>query len=320
MIFVLPALAQNPVTQTQTGVSGSTSNSGTTSAAPSSDDRYRIGYQDVLDIQVFKHPEYSGRQAVNPAGTIGLFKIDKPITAVCKTDEELAADIAKAYEEKILRNPEVRVFVAEQKSQPISVIGAVEKPGNIFASKRIQLIEALSQVGGPNKEAGTRLVVFRTGNSASCKMGDPTMDTDAQVSLLNFKIRDVQEGRSTLWMKPGDVVSVLDADVVYMYGNVMKQGSLRIREPLTLTQAIASAEGLKPATKRDHIRILRQKGTDGERVEMVFDLTQIDKGKVKDPFLEPGDIVAVSEDKVRSILNGIRDTVKSTVPTAIYRM
>jgi len=119
-------------------------------------------------------------------------------------------------------------------------------------------------------------------------------------------------------MQAGDVVSVLDADVVYVYGNVNKQGAYRVREPLTLTQAIVSAEGLKPAAKKNNVRILRQKPGSVDREEFVFDLNAIDKGKVKDPYLEPSDIVAVSGDTTKSILLGIRDAIKTSIPAAIY--
>jgi protein involved in polysaccharide export with SLBB domain len=138
--------------------------------------------------------------------------------------------------------------------------------------------------------------------------------------VSDFKIRDVQEGKITFWMQPGDVISVLDADVVYVYGNVNKQGAVRVREPITLTQAIASSEGLRGSAKRDNVRILRQKPGGGDREELVFDLNQVDKGKVKDPYLESGDIVAVSEDSAKKILIGIGSVLRNSVPSAIYKL
>src|SRR5262249_4222433 len=50
------------------------------------DDRYRIGYQDTLDIQVFRHPELNKRVSVDAKGTITLFRLDTPIVAVCRTE------------------------------------------------------------------------------------------------------------------------------------------------------------------------------------------------------------------------------------------
>jgi len=282
-------------------------------------DRYRIGFRDVLDIQVFRHLDLSQRVPVSPNGTIVLFRLEHPVIAVCRTERELATDIENAYKEKYLRDPEVNVVVAEQKSQSIAVIGSVEKPGNFFVNRRVHLLEMLAMAGGPNREAGTRLLIARTGSSSNCKESNDAPDSD-KVDVVGFKIRDIQEGKETFWMQPGDVVTVLDADIVYMYGNVNRQGSIKIREPITLTQAIVSAEGLKSAANKDKIRILRQRPGGVDREELIYDLNQIDKGRVKDPYLEPNDIVAVSEDKAKSILQGLANSIKSSVPNVIYRV
>ncbi|MEP6849233.1 MAG: polysaccharide biosynthesis/export family protein [Acidobacteriota bacterium] len=291
------------------------------SAADSSDERYKIGYQDTLDIQVFRHPELNRRVSVDTNGTIQLFRLDLPITAVCKTEAELASDIAKAYEKDYLRNPEVNVVAVEQKSQSVSVIGAVEKPGSFFINRRVRLLELLAFAGGPKAdEAGTRLLVARTGSRSNCQTGGMQPSDSDAVELLDFKIRDVQAGKETLWMQPGDVVSVLKADVVYMYGNVIKQGAVKISEPLTLTQAIVLAEGLKSATKTDNIRVIRTKPGTSEREEKVYDLNLIGKGKMPDPFLEPNDIVAISEDKTKSIINNIGKSLTQGIPSIFYRI
>ncbi|MGH9948367.1 MAG: hypothetical protein ACRD6X_14385, partial [Pyrinomonadaceae bacterium] len=121
-------------------------------------------------------------------------------------------------------------------------------------------------------------------------------------------------------MQPGDVVSVLPADFVFVYGNVIKQGPVKVTEPITLIQAIASAEGLKPATKKDRIRILRQKPNSVKWDEMVYDLDDIAKRKVDDPYLQPNDIVAVSEDKTASFLNTIKTSLTQGIPSIFYRV
>ena len=283
------------------------------------DDRYRIGFQDVLSIQVFRHSDLDQKVSVSPTGTITLFRLDKPVVAVCKTIGELTGDIEVAYKAKFIRDPQVSI-VAEQKSQSIAVIGAVEHAGTYFVTRRYQLLEMLAQAGGPNKDAGTRLIVARTGSQSDCKENAAAVPDDTSVDFVSFKVRDVQEGKKTMWMQPGDIVSVLKSDIVYVYGNVKKQGPVEIKDPITLMQAIASAEGLEPSAKKEKIRVLRQSSGSADRLEIVYDLNQIDKGKVKDPFLEPGDIVAVSEDKIKSILRSIGTTVKTALPSAVYRL
>jgi polysaccharide biosynthesis/export protein len=286
-------------------------------SATMKNDRYRIGFQDILDIQVLKHPTYNQRVPVSPNGTIQLLPISRQITAVCKTEGELADDIRAAYMEKNLRNPLITVSVAEQRSQSVSITGSVEKPQTFFINRRIHLLELLALAGGPNKEAGTKLFVARSGSSSNCKEpGEPTSD---EIDVFSFKIRNILEGKQTFWMKPGDAVYVQDADIIYVYGNVNKPGSFKVREPLTLMQAIISAEGLKRATKKDKIRVLRTVEGSLERVELIFDMNQIEKNKINDPYLMPNDIVAISEDSTKAILLGFADSLKNTIPNAIYR-
>jgi polysaccharide export outer membrane protein len=202
----------------------------------------------------------------------------------------------------------------------MSVIGAVVKPALYYVGRKVHLLELLALSGGPNEEAGSRLIVARTGGTSHCGAdANSSGINNDDIALMTFKLRDVQEGKSTLWMKPGDVVSVLEADFVYVYGNVEKPGQIKMREPITLTQAIATSLGLKSATDKDKVRVLREKGNGEEREELIFDLAAIEKGKAKDPYLEPSDIVAISRDKAKSILLAVTDAIKGGIPSAIAR-
>lgn len=284
------------------------------------DERYRIGFQDTLEVQVYRHPDLTQRVSVNANGTINLFRLDSPIVAVCKTERELADAIATAYQKDYLKNPEVNVVAVDQKSQSYAVIGAVEKPGHFFISRPVRLLELLALASGQSEKAGSRVLVARTGSTSNCKMNQSQTVAEDDYEVLNFKLKDVLEAKQNIMMRPGDTVSVLDADIVYVYGNVNEQGQVTMREPLTLTQAIASAKGLKPATKKDNVRIIRQKLGSTEREEFVYDLGEIDKGKINDPFLEPNDIVAVSEDRAKSIMNSIGRSLTNGIPSMFYRI
>lgn len=293
---------------------------GTTGAAglQREDDKYRIGYRDKINVQVFRHPELSSTVAVEPNGTISLFKISQPIMAACKTERELANDIAAAYKKDYLRNPEVNVVATEQLSQSFAVTGAVEKPANYYVNRRVRLLELLAFAGGPSKEAGSRVIVVRGGSSSGCDQSSPVANDN--VGSFSFKLRDLQEGKENLVMQPGDYVWVMPTDYVFVYGNVNEQGRVEMKQPLTLMQAIASAKGLKPSTEKDSVRIIRQKSDSLEPEVFTFNLNDIAKQKSKDPFLQPNDIVAISEDKTKSILNGIRNSMTQGLPSLFYRV
>lgn len=288
------------------------------SAVTPGEERYRIGYQDRVTVRVDRHPDLTQTVDVNPNGTITLFRLPEPVAAVCKTEPELAADIAAAYQKDYLRNPEVNVVVSEQRSQAFAVIGAVVKPAQYIVNKRIRLLELLSVAGGPTKDAGSRIILARTGSTSSCKENSSSDDT-TDVLYADFKIKDVLEGKDNPELRPGDIVSVLEEDSVYIYGNVNEQGQVRFKEPITLMQAISSAKGLKPAAKKDKVRVLRQVAGSAERKELIFDLGKIAKREANDPFLEPNDVVAISEDTAKSIFQSIGRSLTGGLPSVFYR-
>ena len=308
----LIAVAQTPVTSPIQPVSLSKD------GGQAKEERYRIGFQDQLEIQVFRHPELTQRVNVNANGTINLYRLPAPIVAVCKTEHELKRDVEEAYRKDYLRNPEVNVIAVEQRSRAFGMIGAVEKPGQYMISRRVRLIELLAQAGGPSKEAGTRVLVARTGSTSNCKMNEaPGADTE-DIAVFSYRLSDILEGKENMVMRPGDIASVMKADVVYVYGNVQEQGRVEIKEPLTLTQAIASAKGLKAASDKSKIKVLRPKPGTSEREELTYNLDDIIKRKVPDPFLEPNDVVAVNTDKTKEILHSIGKSLTQGITGLFY--
>lgn len=279
------------------------------------EERYRIGYRDKLTVQVFRHPELTQTVSVDPNGTISLFRIDDPIVAVCKTDRELAKEIEAAYRKDYLKKPEVNVTVAEQMSQAVSVVDAVVKPGPFFLNRKVHLWELIAMAGGPSKEAGSRVIVARLGSTSKC--GQEVTAAEDQANFSSFKISELQEGKSTFMIQPGDIVAVQKVDLIFVYGNVVEPGQVEMRQPMTLRQAIASAKGLKAATDKSKVRIIRQKLGSEEPEEIVVDLNAVNKQKATDPYLQPNDIVALSEDRAKSILNSVTRTFTQGLPTLV---
>lgn len=323
LCFLLGLIITPPSISFAQGTSAPATTPASLSAASSdqtADERYRIGFQDTLEIQVFRHPDLTQRVSVNTNGTINLFRLPTPVVAVCKTERELANDVADAYRKDYLKNPEVNVVAVEQRSRAFAVIGAVEKPGQYMISRRIRLLELIAQAGGPSKEAGTRILVARTGSTSNCQLNETATAVGEDFPLLDYRLKDILEAKENLVMRPGDIVSVMKADGVYVYGNVNKQGRIEIKEPLTLTQALASAEGLKAASDKGKIKVLRQKPGTTEREEFTYNLDDITKRKVPDPFLEPNDVVAVNTDKTKEIIQSIGRSLTNGIPSIFYRV
>ncbi len=107
-------------------------------------------------------------------------------------------------------------------------------------------------------------------------------------------------------------MTVPEADQVYIVGNVYSPKSLPLREPITVSRAIAMAGGPLRDSKTDKIRIRRQTG-DGTQTEMFVNLNAIAQKKAEDVQLRPNDIVEVSESTGKSIF---RSLIGSVAPMA----
>jgi polysaccharide export outer membrane protein len=268
-------------------------------------ERFPIGFQDTLEITVSKHPELSQIVAVNSDGTIFMPRIDQPILAACKTELQLKENITELYK-SYLRNPFVNVRIADQKSQRFAVIGAVDKPGTFYSNHQIRLLELLSLAGGPDIEkAGAIIQVARTGNSGGCVEKVETENGKDDGAYLTFNRKDVGMGKQNPLMQPGDVVAVLEADQAYVVGSVVKPTKVSLKEPVTLTQAIAMAEGLEATAKTDKVVIQRQESGSSAKTKLVFSLKDISQKKVPDPLLQANDIVEVAADNIKKARNGL---------------
>ena len=306
---------ENPLNQKTIGTTGSPN--------PNRDantERYRIGYQDTIEVVVFKHPELSQLVAVNPDGTIYLPRIDFPIVAVCKTEGELKDNITALYKKNYLRNPFVNVRVSDQRSQPFGVMGAVQKPGNFYLNRKVRLLELLSLAGGHDVEfAGGKIQVARIGNEAGCKEDGATQN-ETEVIFASYSLNEVLAGKQNPWMKPGDIISVLKSEEAYVIGDVLKPAKVPVNEPVTLTQAIAFAGGRNGTANTKKVIIQRQATGTSPRTDLVFNLKDIEDKKIPDPLLQANDIVDVGTDKLKSIRKGLLRTLTNGLPSIFTRV
>ena len=309
-LMVILTLATSHYAQTPVPVSPAGSGTGT-----STDDRYRIGPGDVLDIRVLNRPQLSRDSVrVEANGVIRMPMIDDDIRAVCLTVNELSKEISTRYL-RYIRRPNVDVFIKEYQSQPVAVLGSVRNPSQFKLQRKVRLLELLSFVGGPNDQAGRTIQVVHTTPLSVCERpagASPEADDESDTKKIAFyKLDETLSGleNANPFVRPGDIVNLLEADQIYIVGNVFSPRSVLLREPLTVTQALAKAGGTMPDTKRDKIRIIRQFPGSTAKSEVIVDLKAIEKRQAEDPYLQPNDIIDVpaSEGKkfFRSLLGAV---------------
>jgi polysaccharide export outer membrane protein len=275
------------------------------------DDRYRIGPADVLDIRIHNRPQIS-REAVRVEGNgmIRMPLIETEIQAACLTEGELAKEIATRYA-KYYRNLQVDVFIKEYNSKQVAVIGAVNDQSRFKLQRRVRLLELLTYAKGPSPRAGQTINIVHSTGASTCKQQDENADVASLFST--YKMSDVLRGdpAANPYLEAGDIVTVPEADQVYVVGNVFMPLTIPLREPVTLTRAIAMAGGLKQDTKKNKIRVLRQEPGATTRKEITVDLSAIEKKRSEDLALLPNDIVDVPTSAGKSFL---RSLVQGVVP------
>src|SRR5438105_5158115 len=127
---------------------------------PAGPQDYRIGFDDVLDVRVFEAQELNREVRVSSAGEISLPLLDS-VHAAGLTPRELELVLQELLRCTYMQNPHVSVFVREMQSHPVSVLGAVRRPGVFQVRGSKTLLEILSLAEGLADDAGETAIIMR---------------------------------------------------------------------------------------------------------------------------------------------------------------
>jgi protein involved in polysaccharide export with SLBB domain len=117
---------------------------------------------DVLKISFTGTPELNQSQKIRPDGKLSLPLVGE-VDAAGKTLRDFQDELARLYKPQ-LQNSEV-VVALESSSVPVTVGGAVEKPGRVIFERQASVLEAIMEAGGFNQYADTKKVtLIRTVN------------------------------------------------------------------------------------------------------------------------------------------------------------
>lgn len=247
---------------------------------------YRIGPKDLLRIQVFEVPELNVERRVTENGMLSLPLIgDVAVSGL--TEEELAGRLKELLQAKYVQRASTEVEVREFRSRPISVIGAVEQPGNLAFSGRWTLLEAIAAAGGLAENHGNVIYVLRR--------ADNGLSDQVAIDVNDLLVR--ADPRVNVPIFANDLINVpATIEVtVYCLGEVANPGAVSFKstERITLLATIARAGGL---TDRAASRILikRAERSSGPQ-ETSVEYKRILAGKDPDVELRQGDVIVIKE-------------------------
>jgi len=250
-------------------------------------DEYRLGRNDVVDINLIGHPEIGSRASVQgqPLGVTVRKdgKVWLPTIGGVQAEGHTVTEFEVALREAAARyfvEPQVNVEILRHESQKFFVVGEVRTPGAFPVDGGTTLIEALSLAGG----------IAETGSliGATVVRGGKPLPID-----LARLLRSGDLSRN-VFMRAGDVVFVPDNadEKVFVLGEVKAPGIVKItRSRITLAEAIASTGGPTPAKSRRELAIIRG----GFATPVVYRI-DLERALLVDEqiLLRPGDRVVIA--------------------------
>jgi polysaccharide biosynthesis/export protein len=158
--------------------------------------RYKIMWNDVLNVSFALTPELTQTVKVQPDGFITLRGIGS-FYAQGMTVPELV-EAVKKNSANILHNPIVDVDLVDFQKPFFVVAGQVNKPGQYDLRADITVSEAIAFAGGFLPTAKTQVLLYHR-------------VSDNWVEVKNLKLKDILSGKNVeedVQMRPGDMIFV----------------------------------------------------------------------------------------------------------------
>jgi len=292
-----------------------------------------IGAGDVIRVDVFDVPELSRDVRVSSSGNISLPLVHDRIRATGLTPFQLEQTLQeKLMESGLVSRPQVSVFVKEQNSQPVTILGAVGRPMTYQLLRPTTLLEVLAIAGGISDNAGTIVLVTRHTQQENLKAvsettssGNSSSASDSQT--IKIQLQDLLDTGNTAFniqVYGGDVIEVPKAGIVYVMGaGVSQPGGYVIQshgEPLTVLKAVALAHGLGGYAKANDAVIYRVNPKTGEREAIPVHIKKIEQNKSEDLVMKSNDILYIPDNVGKKVgVKALESAVSIGTGLLVYR-
>lgn len=272
-----------------------------------------LGPDDSVTIMALNVDEISKQWRIGPSGELNLPMVGR-VKASGMTVDQLETEISKRLKEYV-RDPQVTVFVSDFKSHPVTVSGAVEKPGVLQLEKPTPLFAVLAQAGGI-KDSGPTVTLTRRVENGPIPVAGVKESKDGQYSMLELPIESVLRGNgeaANVEVRPFDTITVSQEKhphMVFLSGEVNKPGAIELatQDTVSLSKALAMAGGVTHTAKPTKT-VIRHINAKGQETAFAFvDLKKVLTGKAKDLTLTDGDVVIVPSSSLQTYLQTMSTT------------
>ncbi len=287
-------------------------------AAAAAHEDYVLGPYDQLTVV---YSDSVAETATNTVQVDGGGEVNLPLVgrlrAAGLTPRALEQQLKK-HLSTYIRSPHVSVTVTEFRSQPVSVIGAVNTPGVHQLRGKRTLIEVLSAAGGLRQDAGHVIKITRRLEYGRLPLKTAVDDPTGAFSIAEVDLKSVLEAdnpQENVEIRPHDVISVPRAEMVYVVGEVVRAGGfvLSERSELSVLKALSLAGGLTNTAAPANARILRSVEGAQKRTEIPVNLKKILDGKAADVAMKPEDLLFIPGSGSKKVVARAAETAVQTL-------
>lgn len=184
---------------------------------------YRIGPDDLLEIQVFGVDQLTRTVRVNSRGMVSLPLIGTLEVGGLSAQQAEALIVAKLAE-SYLQDPQVSLFIREYTSQRVTIEGAVNRPGVYPLRGPTTLLQSLAVAGGQaNLSDMTEVMLFRADTAG--KRETLVFDVDrirageqSDPAVVNDDLIVVRRSKARTLLKDSIVKDIIDTVNPFRWG------------------------------------------------------------------------------------------------------
>jgi polysaccharide export outer membrane protein len=286
---------------------------------------YLLGPDDQLEISGPELTDVSNKPVrIDGEGDIAV-PLAGAVHVAGMTVQQTEQELDKALS-KYIRQPQVVVNVVEVRSQPVSVLGAVNSPGVHQVQGHKTVLEMLALAGGIRQDAGYSIRITRQLEWGCIPLPGAQPDASGKYSVAEVNLRKIMDAKTpeeNIQIFPHDVISVPKAEMVYVIGEVRRSGGFVLGEhqSISVLQALSMAEGLNTGADPRHAKILRLMPDADQRVEVAVDVKDALNGKKPDMPLQGEDILFIpGSTGKKAALRGLEAAIQTGTGLAIWRI
>ncbi len=294
---------------------------------------------DILEVTMVTDYEKMGTTStpvrVANDGTITVPLVGKVGVVGLEVEQAEQVIAAESILRGVYRNPCITLIMKQCRTNKITVVGAVDKPGSVDLPRASSsLLNALVAVGGLDKDAdseveirrtdtrclppnqppaGTSQAADRTGNGLVPASYQQDQSAAGPASVLKVNLNAVAASEEKLpELRDGDVVYVAKRTPkpIYVIGLVRKPGEFPfpMNQEIRVLDAIALAGGCSNPVAEDVLVIRRPPGR-AEPVRISVGLQAAKQGQ-DNIALAPGDTVSVEQTPATAVVDVLQTFIR----------